>query len=109
AATLLEMKSNMLLPSPDTLEEESVYEEDPKEELIRRLVEYRKYKAVVNDFEELEARSQLIFSKLPTFLNEEKSKRFHNVSFHNIMTSLQKLNKRKRLEAPKKTKIHHKE
>lgn len=41
AATLLQIKSRLLLPRPPQLEEE---EEDPQEVLIRQLVEYRQMK-----------------------------------------------------------------
>ena len=40
AATLLDIKSRMLLPA----DEESEEEEDPREELVRRLLEYKKFK-----------------------------------------------------------------
>jgi segregation and condensation protein A len=47
AATLLHIKSKTLLPSsPDDEEDELEYEEDPRAELIRRLLEYQKYKDV---------------------------------------------------------------
>src|SRR5690606_27811042 len=43
AATLLEIKSKMLLPKQEvSLDDE--YEEDPREELMNRLIEYRKFK-----------------------------------------------------------------
>ena len=41
AATLIEIKSRMLLPKPETEEQE----EDPREELVQRLIEYKKRKA----------------------------------------------------------------
>src|SRR6185312_14133630 len=41
AATLLEIKSAMLLPKKEVISEDE-YEEDPREELINRLIEYRK-------------------------------------------------------------------
>ncbi|MCK5553947.1 MAG: segregation/condensation protein A, partial [Deltaproteobacteria bacterium] len=41
AATLLQIKSKMLLPS---LPEEGEEEEDPRAELVNRLLEYEKYK-----------------------------------------------------------------
>lgn len=53
AATLIRIKSQMLLPTPD-LDEEGE-EVDPRDELVRRLVEYRKFKAVA---EELHTREQ---------------------------------------------------
>lgn len=40
AATLLQIKSKMLLPSEENNEEE----EDPREELVKRLIEYKKFK-----------------------------------------------------------------
>ncbi|MBN1826061.1 MAG: segregation/condensation protein A [Candidatus Eisenbacteria bacterium] len=42
AATLMRIKAKMLLPRPAEDEEEE--EEDPREELVRRLLEYRRYK-----------------------------------------------------------------
>ena len=47
AATLAYLKSRELVPTPEPLEvttEEGEPELDPREELIRRLLEYRKYK-----------------------------------------------------------------
>jgi segregation and condensation protein A len=52
AATLAHIKSKMLLPqttTADTLEEQDeAYQEDPRAELIRRLLEYQKYKAAAD-------------------------------------------------------------
>jgi segregation and condensation protein A len=47
AATLVHIKSKMLLPSPPAGQEDDPLEDglDPREELIRRLLEYQKYKA----------------------------------------------------------------
>jgi segregation and condensation protein A len=45
AATLAHIKSKMLLPKPPAdQEDEAVDEMDPREELVRRLLEYQKYK-----------------------------------------------------------------
>ncbi len=43
AATLLYIKSRMMLPKPPK-EEEAAVEEDPRRELIERLLEYQRYK-----------------------------------------------------------------
>ena len=57
AATLLEIKSRMLLPpikketDGDQLEMEEI---DPRLELVRRLVEYKKYKHVSKELQSLE-------------------------------------------------------
>jgi segregation and condensation protein A len=42
AATLMEIKSRMLLPRPE--EETAAAEEDPRKELVRQLLEYKRYK-----------------------------------------------------------------
>jgi segregation and condensation protein A len=44
AATLLEIKSRSLLPRPPVEVEEGEEEEDPRETLIRQLIEYRRFK-----------------------------------------------------------------
>jgi segregation and condensation protein A len=57
AATLAHIKSKMLLPTPpEDQDEESERELDPRAELVRRLLEYQKYKEVA---EQLGGRSLL--------------------------------------------------
>ncbi len=51
AATLTHIKSRMLLPSSEDLEEEEG--EDPRAELVRRLLEYQRYKEAASLFEQL--------------------------------------------------------
>jgi segregation and condensation protein A len=52
AATLMRIKSKMLLPRPQL--DEQGNEIDPREELIRHLLEYKKYKSVIDQFHKLE-------------------------------------------------------
>jgi len=54
AATLMKIKSKMLIPRPDLNEEGE--EIDPREELIRHLLEYKKYKSVIEELSNLEAK-----------------------------------------------------
>ncbi len=51
AATLAHIKSKMLLPAPPPGQEDEIEgeEEDPREALIRRLLEYQKYKKAAED------------------------------------------------------------
>ncbi len=49
AATLLDIKSRMLLPRTEEPEEE---EEDPREELVRRLLEYKKFKFLAGELKD---------------------------------------------------------
>jgi segregation and condensation protein A len=52
AATLMKIKSKMLLPRPEL--NENGEEVDPREELIRHLLEYKKYKSVISELSQLE-------------------------------------------------------
>jgi segregation and condensation protein A len=52
AATLIHIKSRMLLPRPDPAQEEP--EEDPREALMRRLLEHQKFKAAAELLHERE-------------------------------------------------------
>lgn len=52
AATLMRIKSKMLLPRPQL--DEQGNEIDPREELVKHLLEYKKYKSVVENFHKME-------------------------------------------------------
>jgi segregation and condensation protein A len=54
AATLIHVKSRMLLPRPETSSDDVVDEEDPREALVRRLLEHQKYKAAAELLHERE-------------------------------------------------------
>ena len=54
AATLMRIKAKMLLPRKEIDEEGN--EVDPRQELVQRLLEYKKYKSVLAEFESLETR-----------------------------------------------------
>lgn len=60
AATLLEIKSKMLLPAEKAEEAEAP---DPREELVQRLLEYKKIKDVTEAFKEREEQAALVFYK----------------------------------------------
>jgi len=48
AATLIHLKSRTLLPRPDPSQDDTELEEDPREALVRRLLEHEKYKAAAD-------------------------------------------------------------
>ena len=56
ASTLMRIKAKMLLPRKEINEEGN--EIDPREELVKRLLEYKKFKAVTIDLKELETERQ---------------------------------------------------
>ena len=62
ASALIEIKSKMILPRM-TLDGEATVEEDPRSELVARLLEYKKYKQAAEILQEQETRSRRIFEK----------------------------------------------
>lgn len=62
AATLLHIKSKMLLPKTEDEEEP---ETDPREELVRRLTEYKKIKESVGFFRDRQYIGTYLFFKVP--------------------------------------------
>lgn len=56
AATLMKIKARMLLPRREVNEEGEAI--DPREELVARLLEYKRYKSVLEDFKKMEALRQ---------------------------------------------------
>ena len=60
AATLMRIKARMLLPPAITEEEE----EDPREGLVRQLLEYRRFKSAAGDLERLKRISSWAFRKM---------------------------------------------
>ncbi len=59
AATLMHIKSKMLLPKDENSPEEE--EEDPREELVRRLLEYKKYKEASCQLQKMHDRNKALF------------------------------------------------
>jgi len=65
AATLIEIKSRMLLPIQVAEDKQLEIEDlDPRGELVRRLLEYKKYKAAAEELKDKEQRYQRIYFKL---------------------------------------------
>lgn len=59
AATLMHIKSKMLLPQEET--EEEVEEEDPREELVRKLLEYKKFKDAAQKLSRMREENKGVF------------------------------------------------
>jgi len=69
ASTLLHIKSKMLLPTPSEEEEEEG--EDPRAELVRRLLEYQKYKQASAEIERRPMLDRDVFIRLALVDEEE--------------------------------------
>ena len=109
ASELIEIKSKLLLPNESKDEED---EEDLKENLINRLLEYKKYKDMIETFKKLESERKDIFTKEPINLIEFKEEKIENngeVTLEDLINALNNFLKRKEDEKPKETKITKKE
>jgi len=64
ASTLMQIKSKMLLPVSETPQEEE--QEDPRAELVKRLLEYEKFKQIAENLRERELSQQDVFKRPKT-------------------------------------------
>lgn len=65
AANLLYIKSRTLLPVDQQMADEEADEDDPRWELIRQLIEYKKFKEAANHLREREAHQENLFTRIP--------------------------------------------
>jgi len=111
AAELIEMKASMLLPNQEEVLDE--YEEDPKDRLIKRLIEYQNYKEISSKFQELEIQRKEIFTKDPSDLTEYNLNNSGNLSedigLSDLLNAFEKFLNRKEFMKPLNTKIANKE
>ena len=59
AATLIEIKSKLLLPK----QKQEQQQQDPREELVNKLLEYKKFKEITEDFKKREETAALVLYK----------------------------------------------
>ena len=85
AATLMKIKSQMMLPREETgLTEEG--EEDPREELVRRLLEYQQFKEIAEWLGlQKEARRDIYLSRRGPETGTEEDARLHPVSLFDLL------------------------
>jgi segregation and condensation protein A len=91
AATLMAVKSQMLLPQAASAEDFEL--EDPREELVNRLLEYRLYKAAANTLSQREDQTSLIFSRPgePIWADEEEQEDLVDVSLFDLLSAFQEI------------------
>jgi segregation and condensation protein A len=65
ASNLLYIKSRMLLPKDQQMAEEDAEEDDPRWELIRQLIEYKKFKEAAGQLRDLEALQENLYTRVP--------------------------------------------
>ena len=111
AAELMEIKSKSLLPKKEE-ENDEEEEEVSKENLINKLIEYKKYKEMTSSFKEMEIERQNIYVKSPERLNnylDDITLKNDDTSIDELVEAFKKFLDRKNLEKPITTKITNKE
>ena len=92
AATLMHIKSKMLLP-PDQVAPEAE-EEDPRAELVRRLLEYKKFKEAASELSQMESTQKHFFARVGLSEEEEaklKSDEFFEATLFDLITAFTKV------------------
>lgn len=108
AAELLEIKSSKLLPK----QENDEVEEDLEANFINRLIEYKQYKEITQQFKELEENRKGVYTKIPDSLNEYKQNStidLGDTTIADLISAMNNFLSRKELEKPLNTKITTKE
>ena len=110
-ATLIEYKSKKLLPKKaEELEDD--YEEDPKERIVRRLLEYQKYKEVSNELYEAFNERQEQFAKplsIDNVNNNLVDEQKLEGNPYDLLKAMTKVLRRLQLSKPIETKLTAKE
>jgi segregation and condensation protein A len=109
AATLMRIKSKMLLPRPQI--DEQGNEIDPREELVKHLLEYKKYKSVIETFHKMEE-TELMKEKRGNLMKELRAlaestnveAELQDVDLFKLMSVFEKV--LKRFEAEKNKPVH---
>lgn len=107
AATLLAIKSKMLLPKHEELANElfGEWEEevDPREELVQRLIEYKRYKTVSEILQDLEFQRNQVYTRPPEditrlYSQDHEQTPNYNISILQLFVSFQSILKKHKEE-----------
>ncbi|WP_249028734.1 segregation and condensation protein A [Tannockella kyphosi] len=112
AADLIEMKSKMLLPK-EVVNIQDDYQEDPRTALIRRLIEYKRYKDVLDEIREKYLYRQTFIVKpsenMDEYVVDSSTMIPDNLEVYDLMKAMQKMFQRKLLSKPLDTHITRKD
>jgi len=107
ASTLLHIKSKMLLPKSSEGEEEGE-EEDPRAELVRRLLEYQKYKNAALEMEKRPLLDRDVFIRLiPAEPEEEPGEEKIEVNLFELLEAFRKVLERIKSETVHEVILEH--
>ncbi|MDI6619391.1 MAG: segregation/condensation protein A [Clostridiales bacterium] len=96
AATLIQIKSKMLLPKANDADDETAAsQDDPRLELVEKLLEYKKYKNISEQLKEMEKQRFDVFYKNAEIINDiEEDDILKNVSIDDIVQAFEDVLKR---------------
>ena len=98
AAQLIEMKSKMLLPK-EKVQIDDEYQEDPREALIKRLIEYKRYKDVLEEIQEKYEKRQEVIIKpednMEQYVMDTSTMIPQDLEVYDLMKAMQKMYQRK--------------
>jgi len=95
AATLAHIKSKLLLPAPPEGQDDEAGEElDPRAELVRRLLEYQKYKHAAEELSSSSVLGRDVFLRGPTAQRLEGEAPLAPVSVFKLLDAFQRLQSR---------------
>lgn len=90
AATLIHIKSRMLLPASEDVEEDEEGA-DPRDELVRRLLEYQRFKDAAAQLEQREVLTRDVFVRSAAPMEDSALPGFREVSVFELLTALRRV------------------
>lgn len=107
ASELLMIKSKMLLPQQPDLAEEEL--DDPREDLVGRLIEYQNYKEYTEFLNEMKIQREQYYSKHPTDLSHLESVELwdenHTIDLTELIMAYQRIKTRASFDTPRQVTI----
>jgi segregation and condensation protein A len=94
AANLIYLKSRSLLPVAVQPPEEESEEEDPRWELVRQLLEYKKFKDAAQHLHQRELGQEKFFARAPEVVEQAAERPLGDVSVFDLINAFNKILKR---------------
>ncbi len=94
AANLIYLKSRSLLPVAAQPPEEEAEEDDPRWELVRQLLEYKKFKDAAQHLQRCEVSQQNLFARVPEAVEHAAERPLGDVSVFDLIGAFNKVLKR---------------
>ena len=110
AAELIEIKSSSLLPKSEISDDS--FEENTKENLIKRLIDYEQYKNISNELRDLESYRGNVYTREPNSLTEFNDNVDDNnldLTINDLLDAFSRFLEQKEFDKPLNTKVANKE